>query len=64
MTRRGWPADEARLLDLHFAGQRKHALLIRFTPQLLEACRDAAGKGLPMSMVFGDATSKNVRCCC
>jgi hypothetical protein len=53
--------EAARLLELRFAQQRKHAVLIRFTPQLLEACRNAAAKGLPMSMVFGDAASKNVR---
>ena len=53
--------EDARQHELRFAPQRKHAVLIRFTPQLLEACRQAAAQGLPMSMVFGAGSTKNVR---
>ena len=53
--------EDARQHELCFAPQRKHAVLIRFTPQLLAACRQAAAQGLPMSMVFGAGSTKNVR---
>ncbi len=53
--------EDGRRHELRFAPQRKHAVLIRFTPQLLAACRQAAAQGLPMSMVFGAGSTKNVR---